>query len=274
MFNIKNIEKSYGKNLVLKDLDLEIKSGTVVAIIGKNGTGKSTLLKIILNLIKSYKGKVDLGDQNIAGVIEDASFYPNLSGLENLKLLLSKDEINTSKELIEYFQMQEYIDQKTKKYSMGMKQRLSLVYCLCRDVGIYLLDEPTNSLDVEAVYKFEQIIKKYKNNEKTIVIVSHNIGRVHTFCDVIYELKDRKLTRVDNFEATNYKIEFEFMTTELTKEASSSIPDDHQIDGEKIYLHLTKKEIPKYIQKLSEFQLISVTRVNEFLNDNGSGIDV
>lgn len=187
-----NINKQYGKQLVLKNVSITIREGEVVGLIGPNGAGKSTLMKILVGLIRNFEGKVELplyqkGRKNIGCVIETPGFCGSCTGYDNLKYFAelsgcrSKDEID---EVIRILDIEEFIHKKAAKYSLGMKQRLGLAQAILGEPRLLVLDEPTNGLDPNVVPEIRRFIR-YISKEKGIAVLisSHILSEIELMCD-------------------------------------------------------------------------------------------
>lgn len=181
MLSVKNIDVSFGRKNVLKNVSFDVKPGEIVGLIGPNGAGKSTTMKTILGLLK-FKGfvllngeKVNINDhaalKKVGALVESPAIYPFLTGKENLKLY-SKDNTDMW-HVISLLGMNSYIDQKSKNYSVGMKQKLGIAIALLNKPDLVILDEPMNGLDIESTIVVRKIIKEYAQNGTAFLISSH-----------------------------------------------------------------------------------------------------
>lgn len=191
--------KKFKDIFVLKNINIKLNEGRIYGFSGRNGSGKSVLLKIICGLYIQTSGTI-LYDgeeinikknfpQKIAAFIEKPSFLPNLSGFENLKLLASiKKEID-DKQIIEILKLVNLIEEKDKKfykYSLGMKQKIGIAQALMEDNDVIILDEPFNAIERETVLKLKKHLKKLKKEGKTIIMTSHIKDDLDDICDDIY----------------------------------------------------------------------------------------
>ena len=199
ILNISHLNKKYGKKQVLEDIDIEFQAGKIVSVIGENGCGKSTLFKIILGLAKPSYGNVDLKSHFANGMVETPAFFPHFTGKENLKIFLYKKIIDEDKlsDLANKFNMSDDLDTVVSKYSLGMKQKLAIIYIILSDADIMLFDEPTNALDQNALTVFKNAMLTEKANGKLVLIASHNINFINSFSDEIYEIQYGKLTKTE-----------------------------------------------------------------------------
>lgn len=213
MLRISNLSKRYGKKVVLRGIDADFPKGRIVAIVGDNGTGKSTLIKIILGLAKKSGGDIDCRSHGTGGILETPCFLTKFSGRENIRMLCGKGRLDEGKliELADLFNLGDDLDLQVKKYSLGMRQKLAIIYVLLTDADILLFDEPTNALDQSALVKFKDLLLEEKKNGKLVIISSHNQEYLNKFVDDVYELRDGILRLVDIHKSSKDMIHmFEF----------------------------------------------------------------
>lgn len=178
MLKIDNISKQFGKKQVLKDVSLELNPGERVHIIGKNGSGKSTILKIITNILKADAGQVELAENDYVGaLIENPGFLEYESGLENLKFLGNLNhnyDEQVAMKLMEKFDLDPNDLQAVSKYSIGMRQKLGIIQAVMENQNIVLLDEPTRGIDKEGVATFVKLLDELKQEKRAVIIASHD----------------------------------------------------------------------------------------------------
>lgn len=196
----------YNKFWALEDIDLEINKGDVVGIIGFNGAGKSTMLKVVSGILKPTKGKVEIRG-NIAPLIElGAGFDPELSGRENIYLngavLGFSKKIMHEKvdEIIEFAELQEFIDSPIKNYSSGMYARLGFAIATCVKPDILIVDEILSVGDYRFQEKSKKRIQDMMNSGTTIIMVSHTIEQVKELCNKIVWLEKGKVKKIGGKE--------------------------------------------------------------------------
>lgn len=201
--NIDNISKSFDKGLVLNNINLYFESGKVYGLKGRNGSGKTMLLRAISGLILPDKGTIKIDDKilgddlsfppSVGVLIENPGYIPELSGKENLKNIadiksvISDDEIN---EIMKYFDLEPESKKPVKKYSLGMKQKLGLCMAFMEDPELILLDEPMNALDEKAVNDLKDLILKKEKEGKLIIIASHDLEDLEELTDEIIEMQN------------------------------------------------------------------------------------
>lgn len=186
----KNLTKTYGKQTVVNSVNLNIEKGDIYGLIGKNGAGKTTIMKMACGLINETQGEIMLfesknlkkGRKRIGAIIEQPSLYPNMTAKENLiyydKLLGITDYGNVEK-VLNLVGLEGTGQKKTKSFSMGMKQRLSIAISLIGNPDFLILDEPINGLDPFGIKQIRELLLKLNyENGITILISSHILGEL------------------------------------------------------------------------------------------------
>ncbi len=195
---LENVSKSFGKIKVLTDVNIKFSSGKIYGLYGRNGSGKSVLLKIISGLY-SHEGKVLYDDVEyeklsslpfLRGQIETPSFFPNLTGLENLRLLAKIQNRISDQEILKSLDIVNLLNEKDKKYSeysLGMKQKLGIAQAIMENPDIIILDEPFNGIENATVKKLIEYFKSIKK-DKIIIVSTHIIDDLKNLSDKIYYL--------------------------------------------------------------------------------------
>lgn len=189
------LPKSYGKDFwALKEVDFSAKKGDVVGFIGVNGSGKSTLSNIIAGIVPPSSGEVKLiGEAALIAV--SSGLKGDLSGRQNIELKclmlgFSKKEIKTMEEdIIEFAELEGFIDQPVKSYSSGMKSRLGFSISITIDPDILIIDEALSVGDKAFAEKSLAKMQEFKTQGKTMIFVSHSLGQMKEFCDKILWLE-------------------------------------------------------------------------------------
>lgn len=205
--DVKNYSKKIKGKTILNHIDLSLISGNVYGFFGRNGSGKTMLFRAITTLIYPSEGDVLVDDvslihddfdlRKIGLLLEEPGFYPGLSGFENLSLLYG---INHSKndgyirEVLDKVGLLAEADKQYREYSLGMKQRLRFAQTFMEDQKIIILDEPTNGLDESGVSLIRGIIQELKEEDRLILIASHNKEDLSVLCDLVYKIEDGKLS--------------------------------------------------------------------------------
>ena len=209
ILKIENLTKSYDKNTVLKNINLEINEGSIFGLIGPNGAGKSTLMKSILGLVKKDSGKITLygkevneknqkeTNKNLGSLIENPSFYDHLTAYDNLDLIcdmknIKKDNIDKVLKDVGLFTSK---NKKVRDFSLGMKQRLGIAIALIGNPKFLILDEPINGLDPYGIEEMRDLFKNIvKNSNTSILISSHILDEIEKISSHIGILKNGVLT--------------------------------------------------------------------------------
>lgn len=206
MISIKNITKKFGEKEVLSEISMELEEGKIYGLVGRNGCGKTMLMKCICGFVKPTKGEIIVGGKclgkdievtpDIGVIIENPGFIPNLSGYKNLKLLASVKGKVTNDEIRDYMEMVG-LDAKSKKpvskYSLGMRQKLGIVQAIMESPKILILDEPMNGLDKKSVDLVRNVIKKTVDEGTLVLIASHNREDIDTLCNTVFYMDDGKI---------------------------------------------------------------------------------
>jgi len=220
VLEISNLSKSFNKRKILNNINLTIREGEIVGLIGPNGAGKTTLIKTILNLYKADNGIIKICEfdtkkelekalSKTGSIIENPDMYLNLTGKKNLKItalindIKDEDYIN---EMIRFVNLEDRINDKVKKYSLGMKQRLALANALIKKPKLLILDEPTNGLDPFGIKELRMILKKISEEENmSILISSHILSEIENICDKVIVIDKGNIISEFGIEEAKYK---------------------------------------------------------------------
>ena len=203
MLQVSNLSFHYQPNVpVLTNLTFSVPDGEIVGLLGKNGVGKTTTLKLILGLLPIEKGTITLGKysldthplqykKRINYVSDNHEIYNNLTGKEYLNFIADMYEVSTETRtkiyapLIKVFQVEKYLNQPIKKLSHGTKQKIAIISSLVNDPQLWVLDEPMTGLDVEAVQALKKLIKSRKDSQKSVLFSSHILEICEKVCDKV-----------------------------------------------------------------------------------------
>lgn len=199
ILNISGLTKKYGSLRAINNLDLSIEQGNVYGILGPNGSGKTTTLAIIMDIIRATKGTFTwFGEaptyrsrQRIGATLENPHFYPYLSALTNLKIIASiKDKpYKGLKDILKLVGLYERRRDKFRTYSMGMKQRLAIASALIGDPEVLIFDEPTNGLDPQGIAEIRNLIIRIAGEGHTVLLASHLLDEVQKTCSHVAVLR-------------------------------------------------------------------------------------
>lgn len=203
---LKNVNKSIKGMPILQDINLILEEGKIYGFIGVNGSGKSMLFRAISGLIKIDSGSIEVfGEKigkdvsfpsNLGILIDEGGFWNDLTAFENLKNLAAikqKVDNDTIRKTIERVGLNPDDKRTYRKFSLGMKQRLSIAQAIMESPNLLILDEPTNALDADGIELIYNILIEEKNKGTTILIASHNKEDINNLSDKVFELYEGKI---------------------------------------------------------------------------------
>lgn len=244
----------YKKQKALQDISVEIKKGEFFGIVGRNGSGKSTLLKIIAGIYQPTRGKVSVAGKLVPFIELGVGFNPELTGRENIFLngaLLgfSRKEVDDMyDEIVEFAELEKFMDQKLKNYSSGMQVRLAFSMAVRAKADILLIDEVLAVGDADFQRKCFEYFKGLKQQHTTVVFVSHNMDAVREFCDRAILIEDNELKDIGKPEviASKYhKVFSDSLTRKNSEQKASSISGEERWGDNKATITRVKvKESP------------------------------
>ncbi len=212
VLEVNNLKKTLGKRAIIKDISFSIEEGEIFGFLGPNGAGKTTTIRMLVGMIHPDEGNIfvcghDLKNdtekalREVGAVVENPELYKYLSGRENLMQIarirnIPKDDVE---ETIKLVGLEDRIDDKVKKYSLGMKQRLGLAASLLSKPKLLILDEPTNGLDPSGILDFREVVKKAaKEKGMAVFISSHILSEVQHLCDRVAFINNGTIKSVEN----------------------------------------------------------------------------
>ena len=208
ILTIENLSKSYGRIQALKNVSFSVPEGSVFGILGPNGSGKTTMLGTIMDILKPTSGTYRLFDEaptalhrrRIGTLLETPNFYHYLSGVKNLEIAAEikqhgKEDIPRALEMVDLTKRK---DSKFSTYSLGMKQRLAIASCLLGNPRVLVFDEPTNGLDPVGIAEIRDLMKKLYREGKTIIMASHLLDEVEKVCTHVAILRKGELVASGN----------------------------------------------------------------------------
>lgn len=201
-----NIHKKISKKEILKGISFEIEKGDIFGFIGPNGAGKTTAIKLMLGLQSINAGSVCINGfdikndftkaiERVGAIVENPDFYMYLSGRKNLELKarlynIPKERIE---EVVKLVGLENRINDKVSKYSLGMRQRLGIAEAILHKPNLLVLDEPTNGLDPEGMRMLKDVLNKLSKEGVAIFISSHILSELDNFCDKVCIIKEGKI---------------------------------------------------------------------------------
>ena len=207
---LKNVEKKFKDNIILTDINLKLESRKIYGLVGRNGSGKTVLLKMICGFYKPTSGEILLDGYNYiennefpcdtGALIEKPSFLPNLSGLENLLNLANIQKKVGTKEIEDILKVINLYEDRNKlyfKYSLGMKQKLGIAQAIMENQKIIILDEPFNGIETATANKLRDYLRKIKK-DKIIIVATHIKDDLSNFIDEIYEVDNFTIKKISN----------------------------------------------------------------------------
>jgi len=294
VLEIRNLTKTYGRLTALSNFSLQVFPGEVFAILGPNGSGKTTTLGILLDILKADSGEfywfgerpTDKQRQRIGSLLETPIFYPHLSAVNNLRIIADIKNAPYSKidELLSLMGLSERKNSKYKTYSLGMKQRLAIAAALIGDPEVLILDEPTNGLDPKGIAEIRDLIIRVGKQGVTIILASHLLDEVQKVCShvVILSKGERisggKVSEVlstspalelaaENMEQLKLVLEQSDLFTEIKKENKLLIASmEKNINPAELNKILTEKGI--YLTHLNLRKISLEKYFLELLSDN------
>lgn len=207
MINTENLSLTINKTEILRDITISFDKGKIHGLIGRNGSGKTMLMKCICGFVRATSGKVTVAGKEIGKdcdfpestgvIIETPGFIPYYLGYKNLKILADlgakagKEDICNAMRTVG---LSPELKRHVKKYSLGMRQRLGLAQAIMEDPDLLILDEPMNGLDKDGVADMRRYLLDLKARGKTIIIASHSAEDIEVLCDTVCEMDKGRLS--------------------------------------------------------------------------------
>lgn len=303
VLEIKNVSKSFGRTKIIDNLTFSVNSGEIFGFLGPNGAGKTTTMKMVLGLIPFSDGDICINGysikkdfekamQNVGGIIENPDLYEYMTGYENLKLVARIYKVDKKRidEIVDIVGLKEKIKLKVKKYSLGMKQRMSVALALIRNPNLLVLDEPTNGLDPVAIHELRDLLKDLAHNRGVCVFVSsHLLSEVELMCDRVGILDKGRLLKIEDLKnITEIKDKnencaiYKIITSDNKKAKEILVESGYNVKDEKevLEVNVIKDKIDSLINimlsngiTVYEFSIKKATLEEEYLNVTGGKIN-
>lgn len=216
MITVSDLNLTIKNQVILNDISVNFEDGKIHGLIGRNGSGKTMLMKCICGFVRPTSGSVTVEGKQIGKdcdfpdsvgiIIETPGFIPNYSGFRNLKMLadlnrrIGKEEIRRTMEAVG---LDPDLKRPVRKYSLGMRQRLGLAQAIMEDPDLLILDEPMNGLDKDGVTDMRKYLLDLKSKGKTIMIASHSAEDVEVLCDTVCEMDKGNLVTIRGFDSVH-----------------------------------------------------------------------
>lgn len=234
VLEVSHLSKRIGKNEIIKDISFSIHEGEIFGFLGPNGSGKTTTIRMLVDLISMDQGTIKiLGSDirtdrektlsGIGAVVENPELYSYLTGLENLRQIARIRNIPEEKihEVVSLVGLEGRIKDRMKRYSLGMKQRLGLAAALLSEPKLLILDEPTNGLDPNGIMEFRAILKRLSREKGMAVFVSsHILGEIQQLCDTVAFIENGMITSIESLDNIKNSV-FYLLETPVTEETSA-----------------------------------------------------
>lgn len=206
MIRIEKLNLRIKKTDILSDICMELESGRIHGLVGRNGSGKTMLMKCICGFVYPTDGTVQIDGkyvgkdmdfpESLGVIIETPEFIPYMSGYDNLKILAAGRKRITPGQIRQVMKMVELDPDSrlhVRKYSMGMKQRLGIAQAVMEEPELLVLDEPFNGLDEDGVKLVRKIMLKKRDQGTTILLSSHNSEDIDLLCDTVHRLRKGRI---------------------------------------------------------------------------------
>mgnify|MGYP005759992861 FL=1 len=303
VLEIKNVSKSFGRTKIIDNLTFSVNSGEIFGFLGPNGAGKTTTMKMVLGLIPFSEGDICINGysikkdfekamQNVGGIVENPDLYEYMTGYENLKLVARIYKVDKKRidEIVDIVGLKEKIKLKVKKYSLGMKQRMSVALALIRNPKLLVLDEPTNGLDPVAIHELRDLLKDLAHNRGVCVFVSsHLLSEVELMCDRVGILDKGRLIKIEGLkniteikDKNDNEAIYKIITSDNKKAKDILVNNGYEVNDKKEALEVSikKDKIDLLINimlsngiTVYEFSIKKATLEEEYLNVTGGKIN-
>ena len=281
-----NLDKKIRKKQILKNVSVELYEGDILGFIGPNGAGKTTTIKLILGLQGITSGKVEINGydveknfekaiKQVGAIVENPDLYMYLTGFQNLKLisnLYKNVDNNRIDEVVKLVGLENRINDKVSKYSLGMRQRLGIAQAILHKPNLLILDEPTNGLDPEGIKEVRELLLKLAKEEKmAIFISSHNLAELDNFCNKICIIKNGQIIETNTISELKKETQIPEYIIEVdnTKKIKTLIQNAELIDKNYFKIAIQKENIPFIVKQLvnNDISIYSICEESLTLED-------
>lgn len=287
ILDINSISKSYDEYKILNDFSCGILPGEIIGIVGKNGVGKTTLIKSILGLTHIDTGRIVFygGDRMlygkgiphyVTGMVESPKLYENLSGIENIKMyasLYGKIDMIRINNILNQLELQSSIKKKVLTYSLGTKQKIYIAMIFSIEADIYILDEPMNGLDPVVIKVFREfMVNLVRKKNKAIILSSHNLPECEKLCNrYIFMKKNCKYKLFNENEIYRkkqnaWRITLSNKIDEFIKQLEE-LGKSHKFEEVKNFVEVERIEKNLLFELLEKYEVQKIERVTDSLEE-------
>lgn len=280
MIELKNITVQFSGKDILKDVSVMFHPGEIIGLVAPNGTGKSTLMNVVMNYVNPNRGRVVLNSefeysskkneatihQHISMMPDQSDLYNHISGREHLKIYSSMWNTDTKMidTIISELGMESYINKKTGTYSLGMRQRLCFAMQIVSDTQVMLMDEVMNGLDPTHVELISNILVKKKLEGKTVLVASHLLENLEKYADRIFFINKGELVHVNDLSPGFEERE---ITTVRLKEMTDTIRAQFTNEYPQTPIRLLPNGVT--LIEVQGYSTEELSAIVEFLKENG-----
>ena len=264
MLEVKDLTKFFGIKKVVDNVSFSVENGKILGVLGKNGAGKSTTFRMILNILEPDEGEVLYNEEKIDSKVSDKIGYlPEVGSLIDSYTVyeqcmyygkmksMSEEQIKKNMfDLLERFSIVEYANMKIKELSKGNKQKIQFIISILHDPDLIILDEPFSGLDPVSVEYFKNVILELKEKGKTIIFSSHVMSQVEMLCEDVLIIDKGKV--ILNCNLNDIKQEYSSKTLDITGKISTPVLNQIAIFGK-----IEEKGNNRYIVKLANKERIN-----------------
>ncbi|UUZ94484.1 ABC transporter ATP-binding protein [Paenibacillus sp. P25] len=215
VLSVNNVKKRIGKRLIIKGISFDVRAGEIFGFLGPNGSGKTTTIRMLVDLIKPTEGTIRICGhdvhkehnealQHVGCIVENPELYPYLSGWENLEhfaRMLPGVTDERIREVVEIVGMDQRIHDRVKTYSLGMRRRLGIAQALLNRPKSLILDEPTNGLDPQGIKELREFIRRLAETGLSLFISSHLLSEIQQMCDRVAIISRGEVIKVGEVSA-------------------------------------------------------------------------
>ena len=296
ILEVKNLNKHFGSRQILFDVSFDLDEGEILGFIGPNGAGKTTTIKLILGLQAIESGEVKINGfdvvhdferaiAKVGAIVESPDTYMYMSGRDNLELMAEYyGDVTPERveEVIKLVGLENRIDDKVSKYSLGMRQRLGIAAALVHNPNILILDEPTNGLDPEGIKEVRELLIKLAKKENIgILISSHNLAELDNFVTNACIIQNGKIITTQSIKELKKAEKSAFVfDLDKTDGVDKVIEKEHEImKNNMVKVFMERDDVPELLEKLMKhkykvygIRMLQLSLEDAFLEKTGGNV--